>query len=292
MKVSVIIVNYNTKDITNNCIDSIIYQTKDIEYEIILVDNASTDGSKEYFEKRNDIVYIYSNENLGFGRANNLGAKKTKGDYVFLLNSDTLLIENSIKKMFDFYVQNSERLSIGALGCILKNKLLENINSGGCFPSAKNYIKSYIRKPMPIFEIGNNIKGDYLPIDFVTGADLFIAKEAYGKIGGFDEHFFLYYEETDLQKRLANLGYKNYLFLGTSIIHFEGGSDNGNNMISNFKRITIHKSRNRFLRKHDKNTIFYFVFDLFANIFRLFDKKFSKKENITFVRENVKSYFK
>jgi GT2 family glycosyltransferase len=83
MQVSIIIVNYNTKDITENCIVSIISQTKDVEYEIILVDNASADGSKEYFEKRNGICYIYSNENLGFGRANNLGQKKLRENFCF-----------------------------------------------------------------------------------------------------------------------------------------------------------------------------------------------------------------
>ena len=101
MQVSIIVVNYNTKDITENCIASIITQTKDVEYEIILVDNASVDGSKEYFKNRKEICYIYSNENLGFGKANNLGAEKAKGELLFLLNSDTILIENSIKKMYD-----------------------------------------------------------------------------------------------------------------------------------------------------------------------------------------------
>ena len=291
MDVSIIVVNYNTLKITEACLKSIHEFTFNISYEIILVDNDSTDGSCDFFREYQNITFIQSSENLGFGKANNLGVEYATGDYFFLLNSDTILIENSIKKMFDFYKNNLEQLNIGALGCILKNEFMGNINSGGYFPSAKNYIKSYIRKPVPIFEIGN-VKGEYLLIDFVTGADIFISKEIYNRIGGFDEDFFLYYEETDLQKRLANLGYKNYLFTRTNIIHLEGGSDIGNNVISNFKRITIHRSRNLYLKKHDKNAFFYFVFDLFVNIFRLFDRKFSKKENITFVRENIKSYFK
>ena len=102
MQVSIIIVNYNTKDITENCIASIISQTKDVEYEIILVDNASTDGSKEYFEKRNGIHYIYSNENLGFGRANNLGAKSASGEFLFLLNS--IILSRSATSSLNFPV--------------------------------------------------------------------------------------------------------------------------------------------------------------------------------------------
>ena len=90
MDVSIIIVNYNTKDLTSQCIDSIYEKTQGVRFEIILVDNASTDGSKEVFEKDTRITYIYSDENLGFGRANNLGAKVAKGKYLFLLNSDTI----------------------------------------------------------------------------------------------------------------------------------------------------------------------------------------------------------
>ena len=101
--VSIIIVNYNTKQLTLNCLKSIYEYTKDIDFEIIVVDNASSDGSVEAIRESFPIVNVIgSNENLGFGRANNLGAKYAQGKYLFLLNSDTLLIENSIKKLYDF----------------------------------------------------------------------------------------------------------------------------------------------------------------------------------------------
>ena len=85
MDVSIIIVNYNTKQLTLDCINSVFDQTKDVSFEIILVDNASVDGSKELFEKDSRIKYIYSNQNVGFGRANNIGFEQAKGKYVFLL---------------------------------------------------------------------------------------------------------------------------------------------------------------------------------------------------------------
>ncbi|GHT72706.1 hypothetical protein FACS189456_1970 [Bacteroidia bacterium] len=88
MDVSIIIVNYNTKQLTANCIDSVFHKTEGINFEVILVDNASTDGSKEHFRNDPRIQFIESDENLGFGRANNLGAKYAKGKYLFLLNSD------------------------------------------------------------------------------------------------------------------------------------------------------------------------------------------------------------
>ena len=114
--VSIIIINYNTKLLTLDCLKSIYQHTKDIDFEVIVVDNASSDGSAEAIRESFPIVKVIEpNENLGFGRANNLGAKYAKGEYLFLLNSDTLLIENSIKKLYDFYIENEEKLHIGVL---------------------------------------------------------------------------------------------------------------------------------------------------------------------------------
>ena len=101
MDVSIIIVNYNTCRMTAECIDSVFEKTHGIDFEIILVDNASTDGSREHFAGDSRITYIYNDENLGFGRANNAGIERARGRYVFLLNSDTLLIGNAIKTLCD-----------------------------------------------------------------------------------------------------------------------------------------------------------------------------------------------
>ncbi|UVV84289.1 glycosyltransferase [Bacteroides thetaiotaomicron] len=106
MDVSVIIVNYNTKALTKSCIESIFSETCGIEFEVILVDNASSDGSKELFQIDERIIFIESNVNLGFGKANNLGYKYATGKYIFLLNSDTLLKNNAIKLFFDFAEKN------------------------------------------------------------------------------------------------------------------------------------------------------------------------------------------
>ena len=103
MDVSIIIVNYNTADLIVDCIESINRYTKDISFEIIVVDNNSSDKSCSVLEEKfNNIILIKSKDNLGFGRANNLGALTAKGKYLLLLNSDILLIDNSIKKFFDF----------------------------------------------------------------------------------------------------------------------------------------------------------------------------------------------
>ena len=128
MDVSVIIVNYNTLGLTSDCIESIIAQTSTVEYEIILVDNASTDGSKEVFAQDKRIKYIYSDRNLGFGRANNLGIREAKGRYLFFLNSDTILLNNAVKLFFDFCEKNPDR-KIGAVGAVLKDQNQKNIHS-------------------------------------------------------------------------------------------------------------------------------------------------------------------
>lgn len=122
MDVSVIIVNYNTLGLTSDCIESIIAQTSTVEYEIILVDNASTDGSKEVFAQDKRIKYIYSDQNLGFGRANNLGIREAKGRYLFFLNSDTILLNNAVKLFFDFCEKNPDRKNRRCRSCFERSK--------------------------------------------------------------------------------------------------------------------------------------------------------------------------
>ena len=115
--VSIIIVNYNTLHVLQPCIDSIVENTRDINYEIIVVDNGSIDGSVEALTNDQRITFIPTGENLGFGRANNRGLERAIGRYIFFLNSDTLLKNNAIKMLFDFAGQYPSQL--GALGCIL-----------------------------------------------------------------------------------------------------------------------------------------------------------------------------
>ena len=287
---SIILVNYNTCQLTLDCIYSIHKYSEGFTYEIIVVDNASTDGSKETLSKLESITFIDSGKNAGFGTANNLGLKRAVGDYLFLLNTDTILLENSIKKMLDFYKINQKQLKLGALGCILTDADGENINSGGIFPSVSYYLKAYLRRPIDEYQIHENMP--FQKIDFVTGADLMISKNIYEEVGGFDENFFLYYEETDLQKRLFNLGYQNYILNSTKIIHLEGGSDSGEK-VSNFKRTVIHKSRNRFLKKHDSSNFYkYALLDFFMSLVRFCHKDYSFAEKRFFFSENLKSYFK
>lgn len=252
MDVSIIIVNYNTLEMTKECIESIYNWTKDINIEIILVDNCSKDGSKEYFEKDKRIKYIYNYENFGFGKANNIGAKEATGKYLFLLNSDTLLISDAINHFFNFLETHTD---IASCGANLISADGEIVTSHGRFPSlmyefsaigfSKLY-KSVFRNKYARSQTIN--EGDILNPHYITGADIFIRAEIFRALKGFDEGFFMYYEETDLYKRMQNLGLRSILLPEVSIIHKVGGSQKKACNVNKFK--ILFASKIRFWAKH------------------------------------------
>lgn len=289
MQVSIIIVNYNTKKITNNCIDSIITQTKDIEYEIILVDNASTDGSKEYFEKRNDIKYIYSNENLGFGRANNLGAKQAKGEFLLLLNSDTLLVNNSIYEFLIFF-QSNENLEIGALGTMLLNQDFTYGSSYGDFVNPFQDIVYEIIPPNKKEFFFEQNELDYFKVDWISGACIFIKRNLFSSLDGFNENFFMYCEEVDLQKRITKKELNNFIIKNPKIIHFgEMSSQSKTNKIPNILKYIWTSESKIFYVKNNYNKLIYISFKLLyiliVGLKMLFNNKFNMQSKLTFFKK-------
>lgn len=298
MDISIIIINYNTKQLLYNCLTSLYNFTVGVEYEIIVVDNGSTDGSseliKEAFPK---VLFINAGKNLGFGNANNLGAKHANGEFLFLLNSDTVLYENSIKVLYDFYRQNEQALKIGVLGCKLVDENLQTINSGGGFPWVKNDLKEYyyvlaekcLKKKFAPRD-PYDFTASFFEIDYVIGADMFMRKSLYEKVGGFDQAYFMYYEESDMQMAIRRLGYKCYITTQSSIIHLEGGSTN-RQKYSPFRRLVNQISRNYYFKKNDrKNYPLYVVSDLALNLTRIFNRNYTFKENLNFIIKNIKSY--
>ena len=246
MDVSIIIVNYNTKYLLADCLATVFEKTKDVAYEVIVVDNASTDGSEEYITKRfPNINWINSGENLGFGKANNLGAKYASGKYLFLLNSDTLLLNNAIRIFFD-YAESHQHEGIGTLGSWLLDKNEKPNNSFGFFPCAKNEICYLLGKyQLPSLKDITEEK----EVDYITGADLFIEKRFFEGLDGFDKNIFMYYEETDLQYRLARCGLSRKIIPGPRIIHLEGGSFENKGLSLN-RFLMAQTSYNYYLYKH------------------------------------------
>lgn len=234
MDVSIIIINFNTKLLTDACINSIFEKTFDVSFEIILVDNGSRDGSIELFGSRNDIVLIKSDTNLGFGAANNLGASSAKGKFLFCLNSDTILFENSVKILFDFFKENKERLKIGSLGCVLVDENLQVTHSSNDLPTAPKVLKTlflynfFANYGKKIQELEFKQYTDCISeVGYVTGADLMMEKVVFEEIGGFDKMFFMYYEDSYLHYTLKlKKDLKSYIINKTKIIHLEGKSSN------------------------------------------------------------------
>lgn len=241
---------------TKECIESVIEKTKGVEYEIILVDNASSDGSKEFFASDSRITYIYSNENLGFGRANNLGYQHSTGKYVFLLNSDTLLINNAIFEFLQYMETADEEL--GCLGCQLVNADLHPIHSAAAFPEMKQFADRILN--FTFYEFYKQFKKEEKPIlhdtdvDYITGADLFIRRNVIEMCGMFDPAFFMYFEETEMQYRFAKAGYKRKIIVNPQIIHLVGASSKKKN--HSLKGVTREmKSRYIYCQKTMNNTM-------------------------------------
>jgi len=253
MDVSIILVNYNTKELTKNCIDSIIKQTYGVSFEIIVVDNASTDGSKEILEKNPNIIYIYNNKNLGFGNANNIGFTKATGKYIFLLNSDTYLLNNAIYEFWKF--AESSAKEIACIGSILYDSQL-NINTSEVeFPTFKKILSASLNK-FNIFskkkEPIKKYKENNFPqeVEAIIGADIFIKRSVIEELGLFDPNIFMYCEEIDLQKRYVNHGYRSVLINNPRIVHLEGQSSKKftaqrNIMLTNGIFYYLHKHNNK-----------------------------------------------
>lgn len=262
MDVSIIIVSYNTRDLLYNCINSIYSNNIQCDYEVIVVDNNSQDDScKMLREEFPQVKLIESPQNLGFGRANNLGITHAKGDYYLFLNSDTLLMNNAIDNFLD-YIRLNAKEHIGALGSILINKDGQNMHSYGAFLSIKyllqdilhKYISIFIKSikmPHEVFLCPDDVESS-LEVDYITGADLFVPADIVRKMGAFDPIFFMYCEEVDWQKRMADGGYKRIIINGPRIIHLEGASAPSMNKHRSIGRtINTFTSQIQYIRKHN-----------------------------------------
>ena len=228
MDLSVVIVNYQTFELTKNTINSILEYDYPFSYEIFVVDNASSDDSldrlRDYFKDK--VKFIASKENNGFAAGNNQALRQASGRYQLLLNSDTVVWENTLE---DIYGYMEEHEDVGACGCrvLLEDGELDKACKRS-FPNVKN---SFIR----LFHIPTNSEDDDynltdLPddevyeIDCLTGAFMFIRKDALDQIGLLDETFFMYGEDIDLCYRIKQGGWKIIYYGKSRITHLKGAS--------------------------------------------------------------------
>lgn len=227
MDVSVIIVNYNTTQLTIDAINSLIKKTEGVIFEVILVDNNSEDRSIDNLQHLfPNIKYIRNSNNIGFGRANNVGARSAIGNYLFLLNSDTLLINNGLKILFDFMENN---INVGISGGNLFDKAGNPIHSFMKYfrtPITEIIEKTFISKILKKYSIYNQFNYSNNPIEvaYITGADLLIRKKIFDNIKGFDPDFFMYFEDAELGNRVKKEGHKIMSVPNAKITHLVGAS--------------------------------------------------------------------
>lgn len=228
MQLSIIIVNFNTFQLTCDCIQSIKKSIDKLVYEIIIVDNApKSDYRQSFLSLYPDVIYIRSDENIGFGRANNLGMDVARGHYYLLINSDTIVIEDCIENCFNFMEQKAN-MDIGLIGCRLLNE--DGSYQPSFYPFIQNTVWNYFITNNPILYKLLHINDKYKATNKVTqvgdvsGAYMFLRKRVVDEVKGFDPDFFLYCEETEWCRERIAKKYKIYYFPLAETIHLGGKS--------------------------------------------------------------------
>ncbi|MGZ3592638.1 MAG: glycosyltransferase family 2 protein [Syntrophales bacterium] len=246
MDISIIIVNWNTRDLLQNCLESIYKTISDISYEIICVDNASTDGSVSMLqEKYPQVRLIQNEENRGFGAANNQAMRIMKGRYALLLNSDAVLTENAVRELFAFMEARSD----AAMACgQLLNADGSKQNSVAGFPNLLSLLTntSLLEYLFPKRYPSKRYNHDKpIEVDSCIGACLLARKKAIEEVGMFDERYFFFFEETDWAYQMRSAGW-NIFHVPTALIYHLQGQSIGKDIRS---RIEFYRSRYQFFRK-------------------------------------------
>src|SRR5687768_14170401 len=254
MVLSVIIVNYNVKYFLAQCLRSVEKAIKQIDAEIIVIDNASSDGSITYLQRQFPHVRFFSNKtNTGFGKANNQGLAQSSGDLVLFLNPDTIIPEDALVKCISFLKSRAEA---GALGV----KMIDG--SGSYLPESKRGFPSFATsffklsgitslfprsRKLAKYYLGHLPNDEVNEVDVLAGAFLMVKRAVLNVTGAFDEAFFMYGEDIDLSYRIQQAGWKNFYFPLTSIIHFKGESTRKGDL--DYVRM-FYKAMSIFVKKH------------------------------------------
>lgn len=232
MKLSIIIVNYNVKNFLQLLLKSIFKSSTNFEFEVIVVDNHSTDDSVAMLKKLypSSIQLIANKENLGFSKANNIGIKNSIGQYTLLLNPDTIIMEDTLQKMVDFLDSHADAGALGVKMIDGEGKFLPESKRGLPTPIVSLYKIIGLNKLFPKsktfghYHLGYLDKSETHQVEVLSGACMMMSKEALVKVGMLDEDYFMYGEDIDLSFQIQKLGLKNYYFPQTKIIHFKGES--------------------------------------------------------------------
>ena len=253
MKLSIIIVSWNVREDLLRCVRSIEENEPSCTFEIIIVDNASTDGTAGMIKKCfSEVKLIINHENRGFAAANNQAFELSRGEYVLLLNPDTILHPKSLDILVKFMDSNED---VGACGPKLLDTDGSNQNSVRCFPSFRGALHRHTAfkflgifkgayKKWVMYDFNNDKQRD---VDQVMGAALMVRRSVTEQVGVMDERFFMYYEEVDLCYRIKQAGWR-IVHIPEAVITHTGGGSSGQIPVS--KRIMAMASLLKFFRKH------------------------------------------
>lgn len=269
---SIIIVNFNVKEFLQNLLSSILKSTGRLSTEIIVIDNASDDGSVEIIrEKFPSVKLIASEKNLGFGRANNLGLEISKGKFILLINPDTIVQEDTFQKLIAFFEKTPEA---GLAGCkVLNSDGTLQLACRRSFPGPwTSFTKvTGLGKIFPKSRLFARYNMTYLDenqtyeVDAISGAFMMMRREVYEKVGGFDPQFFMYGEDLDLCYRIQKAGYKVYYLHETQIIHYKGESTKRSSLD---ETRVFYEAMHLFVKKHFSSSFIVEIILRFAIIVR------------------------
>jgi hypothetical protein len=282
LDLSIIIVNYNVKEFLQNLLHSISKATTNISSEVIIIDNASDDGSIELLQEKFPWVNLIINkENIGFSKANNIGLKLAKGKFLLLLNPDTIVQEDTFEKMISFF---DAHIEAGLAGCkILNPDGTLQLACRRSFPGPwTSFCKvSGLSNLFPKSKLFARYNLTYLDenqtyeVDAISGSFMMIRKEVYDKIGGLDEIFFMYGEDLDWCYRVQKSGYKVYYYHGTQIIHYKGESTKRSSLD---ETKVFYEAMHLFVQKHLASSFLVEIILRTAIILRKFISFIAKKK--------------
>ena len=254
MKLSVVIVNYNVKYFLEQCLLSVIKASSHIETEILVVDNNSSDGSVDYIRQRFPSAQVIANkDNPGFSKANNQAIQIAKGEYILILNPDTLVAEDTFDICIDFMNKNADAGALGVKMIDGKGNFLPESKRALPTPEVAFYKMFGLARIFPQshrfgrYHLSYLSKDDTNRVDILSGAFMFFRKKVLDEIGYFDETFFMYGEDIDLSYRVLKAGYQNYYLADTTIIHYKGESTKKGSL--NYVRV-FYQAMIIFARKH------------------------------------------
>jgi len=266
IKLSIIIVNYNGENYLTDCLLSIKKHCHAFNHEIIIVDNNSTDNSLNLIENNfKEVSLIKNNYNAGFAKANNIAADVAQGEYLLLLNNDTILL-NDVHSLFLYFEKDP---NIGALGIKMLNGNGKYIQSFGKFPNLFRLLKlSRLNYNSRDLVTGSFNDDNLIQLDWLSGAFLLTKTELYKKVKGLDEDYFMYVEDVDFCKKLKSFGKTIVFTPSMSFIHYVGFNKSRENLLLKGYSIFANKHFNIFEKNVAKLSLFvnYAFKKIFKNI--------------------------